>query len=348
MSELEPLAPQRATEMYFDARQDDTTRKTRTGQRSRLKAFCQWCRENDIENLNELSGRHLYEYRIWRREGHGEGRDSLKKISLRAQLSTLRAFLRFCAEIEAVPEDLYETVPLPVMVGGEDVSDSTLDPERTVAILEYLGQYHYASRDHVTWLLAWQTGCRLGGLQALDVDDVDLDGSHPRLSGPAVHFVHRPPATPLKNADKSTRWNRIPGHVATAIEDYLEGPRIDVVDDAGRAPLLTTEYGRPAATTIRSTFYRWTRPCHRGEPCPHERDLKECEATAKDHASKCPSARSPHDQRSGRVTYYAREDVPRRIVKDRLDASEDVLDKHYDRRSERERSEQRAQYLPDL
>ena len=55
-----------------------------------------------------------------------------------------------------------------------------------------------------------------------------------------------------------------------------------------------------------------------------------------------------HDLRSGRVTYYRREDVPRRIVKDRLNASEDVLDRHYDRRSDREQAEQRSDYLPDL
>jgi len=40
--------------------------------------------------------------------------------------------------------------------------------------------------------------------------------------------------------------------------------------------------------------------------------------------------------------------VPRRIVKDRLNASEDILDRHYDRRSDREQAEQRSGFLPDL
>jgi hypothetical protein len=48
------------------------------------------------------------------------------------------------------------------------------------------------------------------------------------------------------------------------------------------------------------------------------------------------------------VTYYRREDVPRRVVKDRLDASEDLLDRHYDRRTAREQAEQRSDHLPDL
>jgi len=39
--------------------------------------------------------------------------------------------------------------------------------------------------------------------------------------------------------------------------------------------------------------------------------------------------------------------VPRRIVSDRLNASESILDEHYDRRSAREKAEQRRDYLPD-
>lgn len=100
--------------------------------------------------------------------------------------------------------------------------------------------------------------------------------------------------------------------------------------------------------TFRSTLYRVTRPCWRGKECPHDRDPETCEATHLDHASKCPAARSPHDVRSGRVTYYRREDVPRRVVEDRLNASEDVLARHYDRRSDREQAEQRIDFLPDL
>jgi hypothetical protein len=72
--ELEPIAPREAVTMYLNARRDDTTEKIREGQRSRLRAFVQWCNETGIENLNDLTGRSLYEYRIWRHEGHGEGR----------------------------------------------------------------------------------------------------------------------------------------------------------------------------------------------------------------------------------------------------------------------------------
>ena len=63
--------------------------------------------------------------------------------------------------------------------------------------------------------------------------------------------------------------------------------------------------------------------------------------------SRCPSSRSPHYVRSGRVTRYRLDDVPKQVVSDRMDASSDILDKHYDRRSARQQAEQRRQYLPD-
>jgi hypothetical protein len=94
-------------------------------------------------------------------------------------------------------------------------------------------------------------------------------------------------------------------------------------------------------------MYQATFSCHRGE-CPHGREIDACDYKEHHRESRCPSSRSPHDLRSGRVTYYRREDVPRRIVKDRLNASEDILDRHYDRRSDREQAEQRSDYLPDL
>ncbi len=346
---LEPISPHETAEMFHDAMRDEHAESTQNSEKHRLRAFVQFCDEHEIENLNELSGRDIYRYRTWRREGHGDDREPIKLVTLKSQLATLRRFLRFAANIDAVDPELYEQVTLPVMKNGEDVSDSTLDPERAIAILEYLEAAQPGTRDHIIMLLLWETGARTGAVRGLDLGDLDLDGSHPRFSGPAVQFVHRPDTgTPLKNQEKGTRWNRISETASRYIEDFIEYHRPDVTDDHGRNPLITTEYGRPAGNTLRKTLYRITRPCWRSEPCPHDRDLEECDATHLDYASKCPSARSPHDVRSGRVTYYRREDVPRRVVKDRLNASEDILDRHYDRRSDREQAEQRSNFLPDL
>lgn len=343
MSGLEPLAPEQGVEMYLDARQDELTEKTLSGQKYRLQAFVQWCNEKEIENLNELSGRDLYAYRIWRREGHGADREEIKAVTLSGQLATVRAFLGFAAEIDAVPEALKEKVPLPKVSHGEDVSDSTLEPDRALSILDYLEHYEFASRDHLVLLLLWHTGARLSGLRAIDLGDLDLDEDQP-----GIEFVHRPETdTGLKNDEKSERWNAISPFVAAVIEDFRDGKRPDVEDEHGREPLVTTDEGRISSSTVRNTLYKITRPCWRGAGCPHDRDPDECEATRPAKRSTCPSARSPHDVRSGRVTAYKREDVPRAIVSDRLDASEEILDKHYDRRGERERAEQRRDHLPD-
>jgi len=349
VTDLDPISPVEAVEMFLETMRDEHAESTRRSERHRLNAFLQFCDEEGIENLNDLGGRDLHRYRTWRREGEGDGREPIKRVTLKGQLSSLRRFLRFAGNIDAVDPELYEQLRLPTMKNGEDVSNSTLTPERTIEILDYLEGAQPGSRDHIILLLLWETGARSGAVRGLDLKDCDLEGNHPRFTGPAVHFVHRPDeGTPLKNHEDGTRWNRISEKTARFIEDYIEYNRPDVTDDYGREPLIATKYGRPAGNTFRSSLYRVTRPCWRGEECPHDRDPETCEATHLDHASKCPSARSPHDVRSGRVTYYRREDVPRRVVEDRLNASEDVLARHYDRRSDREQAEQRSDYLPDL
>lgn len=343
MSDLEPLEPSEALHLYLESRDDDLTESSKEGQDYRLRAFVAWCDEEGIANMNDLSGRDLYAYRVWRREGGYSG-EELATVTLRGDMATLRSFLRFCGNIDAVEEGLFDQVPLPRIEGTGGVSDSTLDPDRAVEIVDYLGRFAYASRRHVTMLLLWHTGCRVGALRALDLGDIDLDGDRPRGDGPAIHFVHRPDTgTPLKNKGKSERWNAITEHVADVLEDYINEQRVGVTDEHDRAPLLTTKQGRVSVSACRDTLYRVTRPCWRGEECPHDREPDECEATAFAKMSKCPSARSPHDVRSGRVTAHRLADEDRTLVSDRMDASEEILDKHYDRRSKRQKAEQRRE-----
>lgn len=343
MSDLEPITPSEAVNLYLNGR-DDAADETMEAHDYRLRAFVAWCDEEGITNLNTLSGRDLYAYRVWRREGGYSG-EELKTVTLRGDLGTIRAFLRFCGDIDAVPSDLFDQIPLPTVDTGGDVSDSTLDPSHAIEILDYLNRYEYASRRHVVVLLLWHTGCRAGELRSLDLGDVDLDGDRPQGDGPAIHFVHRPPDTPLKNGSNGERWNVISPEVAGVLEDFIDDQREEVTDENGRRPLVTTRSGRIAVTTIRDTMYRVSRPCWRGEPCPHDRDVDDCEATHYGSMSRCPSARSPHDVRSGRVTAHRLRDEDRAVVSDRMDASEDVLDKHYDRRSIRQQAEQRRNHF---
>lgn len=90
-----------------------------------------------------------------------------------------------------------------------------------------------------------------------------------------------------------------------------------------------------------------TRPCVYGN-CPHNRETESCEATDDNHASQCPSSVSPHPVRRGIITHHLLKDVPQTAVSGRCDVSKDILDQHYDRRSELEKAEQRREYLDDI
>ena len=130
------------------------------------------------------------------------------------------------------------------------------------------------------------------------------------------------------------------------IEDYLEFNRIQATDEYGREPLISSAHGRLSESMIRETVYRWTRPCLHTE-CPHERDPDTCEAMTSFKASTCPSSRSPHGVRRGALTRMLREGTPEQVVSDRSDVSGDVLEQHYDQRTERERMQLRREFLED-
>jgi hypothetical protein len=85
--------------------------------------------------------------------------------------------------------------------------------------------------------------------------------------------------------------------------------------------------------------YNVTSLCFRGEPCPG------CEERPE---AKCPDAVSPHAIRRGSITHYLSNDVPVEIVSDRMNVSRNVLDKHYDKRSEEVKLEQRRSFLGNV
>lgn len=334
-SDLDPLAPAQALDMYFDRRRDELSRQSRQSHRYRLEAFVDWCDENGIYNLNDLDARDLHAYRVDRRE------DGLKPVTLQGQISTVRQYLRVAASLNAVPEALPEKMLLPRVGVDDQSSDKKLESGRASAILEYLDRYQYASRTHVELLLMWRTSCRRGALRALDLKHFDRDE-------PALELRHRPETgTPLKNGLRSERDVALLPAVAQVVADYVDGPREDTTDEHGRAPLLTTRQGRPSLTTIQNDIYSITRPCEIGEPCPHGEDPDTCEATEHNKASKCPSSRAPHHVRTGSITAHRDSGTPKAILSDRADVSEGILDEHYDKASQREKMRRRRRELAD-
>lgn len=334
--DLEPLSPSEGVELYLEDRRNELSDQTRYSHRSRLGKFVDWCREQGLENLNDLDGRDLMQFKHWRRD-EGE----LQPVTLTSHLSTLRVFLRFCERINAVEEGLADRIELPDLGETEQVNDRRIEAERAQEVLTYLERFEYASREHALFALAWETGLRLGSLRALDVDDYDSNGRY-------VDVVHRPDTdTPLKNGPEGERQVNLSDSLCHALDDYVDRNRPPVTDDFGREPLFATERGRMATSTIRRLCYQITRPCIYANDCPHGRDLQDCEARQHGNASKCPSSVSPHAVRRGSIMHHRNSGVDIRVVSDRVNATDDVIEKHYDRRTEEQKRDQRRRHLAE-
>lgn len=336
--ELEPIEPKTAVELYLADRETEISRATLNAHRSRLRFFVEWCEDRGLTNLNELTGRQLHQYRIWRRND-----GDLAPPSEKSQMDTLRVFIRWLGTIDGVDPDLHHKVRSPDFKKGAYAKTDTLDAETAKQLLAYLEKFEYASRDHVVVALLWHTMLRRGGLHALDLEDYDREEQF-------LSVMHRPETgTQLKNGKSAQRLVGLSDDVALVLNDYIAAHRKDVTDDYGRNPLVTTYNGRIGLSTISKTAYGWSRPCEFGQGCPHGRDIDDCPAAgASDSATKCPSSVGSHAYRRGGITHYLSSDVPQDAVSNRADVSPDVLENHYDQRSQKDKMEQRRKYLDNL
>jgi hypothetical protein len=115
--DLEPLAPRDALDWYLEHRRDGLRTATRRKHRSALGTFVDWTDEEEIENMNDVGGRQLMQFKTWRKS-----EADLVTISLNGNLAILQRFLRFCENIDAVAEDVAERVPLPNVPPEEEVN----------------------------------------------------------------------------------------------------------------------------------------------------------------------------------------------------------------------------------
>lgn len=334
MSEnLEPTTPAEAVEWYLSERDPDLTEKSLRNHRYRLDQFIEFCDENEIENLNNLTGRDLHRFRTWRSK-------DIVPVTLRGEMQTLRVFLEFCAAIEAVEPGMRERVHLPEVEPEDEAREEHLESERAQEILDHLERFAYASREHVILSLLWHTGIRLGSLRAFDLRDFDPDEG-------CLDLRHRPESdTPLKNKKAAERSIAVGPHYCDVIQGYIGQNRERVTDEHRRKPLISSSHGRLSDGAIREAIYRITQPCEYGE-CPHDKDPKSCEYRQHGKRAGCPSSRSPHGIRRGSITDHLRNGTPQEVVSDRANVSKDVLDQHYDERTEREKMQIRREFIED-
>jgi len=322
MSDAPDLSPQEAVDRWLDRASLDRAAQTIAGYRSQLKRFVDWADDEGIESISELDPWGIEQFETARRG------DDIAAITLRNELGVLRQLLNYCSRLGIVDDELPESIELPT-VSAEDQTDETiLEQERAKQLLAVFrnGEEHYL-RGHAFLELAWYTGARMGGIRGLDLGDVDLQKGF-------VHFRHRPESgTPLKNAHDGERVVGISENVIEALRAYIAQKRPKMSDGNGRRPLFTTRQGRIGLNALRTTSYYSTIPC-RFRRCPHGHDRETCEYVNQSQASKCPSSRSPHQVRSGSITWQLNRGMRADVVAERVNASVEIIEQHYDQASD--------------
>lgn len=330
-TDLDRLEPAEILELYLSERKTDLADKTRQSHRYIIERFVGWCDDNDVETVAELNGRDMHEFRVDRRE-------EVNGNTLRSQLGVLRQFIRFAESIEAAPMGLAERIRLPQ--AERRSRDGRLEKEMAEIVLDHLRRFEYAGRDHALFRLLWVTGIRVGTARSFDVTDFDRDDR-------TLAVRHRPDTeTPLKNGERAERLLALDERTTETLADYVDYNRAEATDAYGREPLFPSGDGRLAKSTLRRAVYRWTRPCQRGDGCPHDREMDDCDARRTvTLAAQCPSTRSPHEVRRGSLSQMLNEQIPVKAISDRADVSSEVLDAHCDARNEAERAETRRSFF---
>lgn len=329
------MSPEEAVNLYMEDRHDELSKTTRRKYGYQLNAFTKWCDEKGVNNLNELTGRKLQEFKDWRGE-------QVKPLTLKNNLWTVKSLVQFCEHIDSVPEGVHRKVRLPKIDQSDEVKENAFHVDNAKEVLEHLAKFEYASLRHALFLTLWKTGIRMGTLQALDVDDFEPDRNTLKLR-------HRPKTgTPLKNKQRAERNITIGDGLCGVINDYIEQNHPMVEDENGRIALFMGKDARAFKTTVQRNIYTATRPCHYTNECPHGRGIDDCVATSYNTASQCPSSCGPHALRKGYVTAALDAEQPADVTAERTDMSREVLDKHYDQRDNEQKRTARERHLKDI
>jgi len=330
------LSPQEALERWLDRLRSSKAEATVSSYHYRLKHFLEFCDSEGITSIDDVSGWDIDTY-----ETHRRGR-GLSPLSLNKELGTLQNFLGYCVKIELVDESLPEKVDPPDVPRDVHVDETRLEPDRAEALLEYYGRDREArgSRAHALLVLAWYTGARLGALRGLDLEDYHADEEY-------VEFHHNPRQDlPLKNGRDGERAVGLPEDVCSVLDEYIEEHRYDKHDEYGQRPLLTSQTGRASKNAVYAWMNLATQPCLHID-CPHGKAREACEWVDYSHASKCPSSRSPHQVRTGSITWQLNRGLPLEVIAERVNTSVRTLKKHYDQPTNIEALEERRRHHID-
>lgn len=330
------LTVEEVYDLFLDAKQLEYTAETLRDYESRLNQFVEWADDHDeIETISDVTGWHLEQFRIFR-----QGQD-LAPTTIKGQMQCLKIWLEYAADIEAVDEMLPYKVTVPKLKEHETTDDTKLETEAAQQLVDHFrdARVTYASEEHVAFEIAWFVGARLGGIRALDLEDYYPDEQY-------VRFQNRPTFTRLKKGQKGERAVQIPAETCEVLDVYIDEVREQIRDREGRDPLLTSTQGRPSAGTIQNWIYHATIPCRHSE-CPHDQTPRSCDWTERNKASGCPSSRSPHQVRTGSITWQLNKELTYEEVAERVNSDPDTLRRYYDKAGDVERMTLRRRDLVD-
>ncbi|AOW80115.1 phage integrase/site-specific recombinase [Halodesulfurarchaeum formicicum] len=330
------LRPEEAVEKFAAKRGNKNTDKTVRSYENRLRQFVRWTYEiEEIETMRDLDGWLLDEYERFLDE-RGDAPPTVK-----GKMVALKELIKYCVQLEVVDASLPEKIDIPSLSKDEQTNDVKLDTADATRLFEHYRESHsdYGTVQHVLLEIIWHIGARTGGIRSLDLSDWNSESR-------VLQFRHRPP-TRLKDGTEHERDVVLPETIADALDFYIERERPDKRDENGREPLLATRFGRPADSTIQTWAYQGTQPCV-ATACPHNRQREKCKYTEKSHASKCPSARSPHQIRTGSITWQLNKGLSYVKVAERVAASPETIRRYYDKADYSEQLERRRPDTEDL
>lgn len=326
------ISPADARDRFLARRETDSTDRTLHSYRTRLDHFVEWCEEQGIDRVGDLTPLNVDDYALNRQ------RQGYSPVTVRGQLATLQVFLKYLARVGFVEQEVAESVDVPNLDAEEASSDERLAPEDAKPLLEFFrnSKARYGTPGHAMLELLWHTAARMGSVRGLDMEDFNPDERY-------VAFTHRPSTgTPLKNKHDGERLVGLSETVTEVLETYIARERFDKRDESGRNPLFSGRQGRPSFSTLRAWTYLATHPCHYTS-CPHGKDRETCKYRDRTHASKCPSARSPHRIRTGSITWQLNQGLSVEQVAERVNASPKVIRRFYDKATQKEEFEERRQ-----
>ncbi|WP_435185414.1 tyrosine-type recombinase/integrase [Halobellus sp. EA9] len=333
-SEVTPL--QKARRDFLQYKQQTQKASTARAYKYPTKDFIEYCENVGVSVTGDISKRNITKWIDQRRE-------EVKPVTVHNNAKHLRVFIKWMAHRELVEWGLHEKMEIPDVPEDEDVNQQVLREGHAESVLQYLDTYHYASIYHALFYTMWHTGCRISGAIALDLNDFEPSPHDDSI----LKFRNRPSeGTPLKNKNKSERDVTISDGLANVLSDYVNSPRESREDDYGREPLFTVPSGRLYRQRAYKNIVALTRPCVSGGKCPLNREIESCEAAQdKEQAPSCPDSVSLHPVRKGSITNHINEGWPKEPLSERVDVSVEVLEKHYDFRTNERKRQNRREFL---